>query len=76
MPKMEKGISLHETRKCRTYQRTIKNHLGPEVSHIIEEYPPEKSLLKKCSLPLKISPVNVTKSAGKFGFGYIYYRNS
>ena len=46
MPKMEKGISLHETRKCRTYQRTIKKHLGPEVSHIIEEYPPEKSLLK------------------------------
>ena len=76
MPKMAKGISLYKTRKCSTYQRTIKNLLRPEVSHTIEEYLPEKSLLKKCSLPLKISPVTVTKSARNFGFGDIYYRNS
>ena len=30
---------------------------------------------QKWSFPLKISSVNVTKSAGDCGFGYIYWRN-
>ena len=33
------------------------------------------SLLKKWSFPLKISPVNVTRSAISCGFGHIYWRN-
>ena len=33
------------------------------------------TLHKKWSLPLRISPVNVTKSAGKCGFGHIYWGN-
>ena len=33
------------------------------------------ALHKKCSFPLRISPVNVTKSAGNCGFGHIYWRN-
>ena len=32
----------------------------------------KKSLQKKLSFPLRISSVNVTKSAGKCGFGHIY----
>ena len=31
-----------------------------------------KALHKKYSFPLRISPVNVTKSAGICGFGHIY----
>ena len=30
---------------------------------------------KKCIFPLRISSVNVTKSAGKCGFSHIYWRN-
>ena len=33
------------------------------------------SLIKKCSFPLRISSVNMTKSAGICGFGHIYWRN-
>ena len=33
------------------------------------------SLHKKWSFPLRISTVNVTKSAGNCGFGHIYWRN-
>ena len=33
------------------------------------------ALHKKWSFPLKISSVNVTKSAGNCGFGHIYWRN-
>ena len=33
------------------------------------------TLHKKWSLPLRISSVNVTKSAGNCGFGHIYWRN-
>ena len=33
------------------------------------------SLYKKWSFPLRISSVNVTKSAVSYGFGYIYWRN-
>ena len=33
------------------------------------------ALLKKWGLPLRISSVNVTKSAGNCGFGHIYWRN-
>ena len=32
-------------------------------------------LHKKWSFPLRISSVNVTKSAGNFGFGHIYWKN-
>ena len=32
-------------------------------------------LHKKWSFPLRISSVNVTKSAGNCGFGHIYWRN-
>ena len=34
-----------------------------------------RGLHKKWSFPLRISSVNVTKSAGKCGFGHIYWRN-
>ena len=34
-----------------------------------------KSLHKKWSFPLRISPVNVSKSAGNWRFGHIYWRN-
>ena len=53
-------------------------------SHFIEEQ--EKyndyyiittsTLHKKWSFPLSISSVNVTKSAGNWGFGHIHWRNS
>ena len=33
------------------------------------------TLYKKWSFPLRISSVNVTKSAGNCGFGHIYCRN-
>ena len=33
------------------------------------------TLHKKWSFPLRISSVNVTKSAGNCGFGHIYWRN-
>ena len=33
------------------------------------------ALHEKWSFPLRISPVDVTKSAGNCGFGYIYWRN-
>ena len=33
------------------------------------------TLHKKRSFPLRISSVNVTKYAGNFGFGHIYWRN-
>ena len=33
------------------------------------------TLHKKWSFPLKISSVNVTKFAGKDGFGHIYWKN-
>ena len=33
------------------------------------------ALHKKWSFPLRISSVNVTKSAGNCGFGHIYWRN-
>ena len=33
------------------------------------------SMYKKWSFPLRISSVNVTKSAGNCGFGHIYWRN-
>ena len=35
----------------------------------------EGTLHKEWSLPVKISLVNVTKSAGNSGFGNIYWRN-
>ena len=35
----------------------------------------EFTLYKKWSFPLRISSVNVTKSAGNWGFGHIYWRN-
>ena len=35
----------------------------------------ENTLHKKWSFPLRISSVNVTKSAGTCGFGHIYWRN-
>ena len=34
-----------------------------------------ESLHKKWSFPLRISSVNVAKSAGNSGFGHIYWRN-
>ena len=34
-----------------------------------------KTLLKKLSFPLRVSSVNVTKSAENCGFGHIYWRN-
>ena len=34
------------------------------------------ALHKKWSFPLRISSVNVAKSAGNYGFGHIYWRNS
>ena len=34
------------------------------------------TLHKKCSFPLRISSVNVTKSAGSYGFGDIHCRNA
>ena len=36
----------------------------------------EKALHKKRCFPLKISSVNMTKSAGNCGFGQIYLRNA
>ena len=33
------------------------------------------ALHRKWSFPLRISSVNVTKSAGSCGFGHIYWRN-
>ena len=33
------------------------------------------TLHKKWSFPMRISPVNVTKSAENCGFGHIYWRN-
>ena len=35
----------------------------------------QQSLHKKWSFPLRISSVNVTKSAGNCGFGHIHWRN-
>ena len=35
----------------------------------------QQTLHKKWSFPLRISSVNVTKSAGNWGFGHIYWRN-
>ena len=36
---------------------------------------PQKTLYKKWSFPLRISSVNLTKSAGNCRFGHIYWRN-
>ena len=36
---------------------------------------PLLALCKKWSFPLRISSVNATKSAGKYRFGHIYWRN-
>ena len=39
------------------------------------DYKNHVTLNKKWSFPLRISSVNVTKSAGSCGFGHIYWRN-
>ena len=51
----------------------IKRNM-PFVLCIFSPY--SQSLHKKWSFPLKISSVNVTKSAVSWGFGHIYWRNS
>ena len=45
-------------------------HIGDEVGCVLNA-----TLHKKCSFPLRISSVNMTKSAEKCGFGLIYRRN-
>ena len=45
-----------------------QNHAPVSINYIV-------SLHKKWSFPLKISSVNVTKSAGTCAFGHIYWRS-
>ena len=45
-------------------------HIGDEVGCVLNA-----TLHKKCSFPLRISSVNMTKSAEKCEFGLIYRRN-
>ena len=40
-----------------------------------KEHLQSKALHKKWIFPLRISPVNATKSAGSYGFGHIYCKN-
>ena len=51
--------------------RLNKNLIIIPVLRYVKKVP----LHKKWSFPLRIYPVNVTKSAGNCGFGHIYWRN-
>ena len=48
----------------------------PFKNHFRELFEKNIALHKKWSFPLGISTVNVTKSAGDCGFGYIYWRST
>ena len=58
-----------------------KSHLLLQLQNLLDTINMKTTLVWKCPLqkkkkiPLKISSVNVTKSAGNCGFGHVYRRN-
>ena len=61
------------------FSKILKINLRQKlIQHLLikQEVPKQEVLLhKKWNFPLRISSVNVTKSAGNCGFGHIYRRN-
>ena len=63
MIKIRHGYQIHR----------LQNYL--KIVYVDKKLALRKTLHKKWNFPLRISSVNVTKSAGNCGFGHIYWRN-
>ena len=66
-------FSVNDTKFFRTISEV---HLEPSQTFKMEVYMVIWPLHKKWSFPLRISPVNVTKSTGNCGFGHTCWKNS
>ena len=61
------GLSINGT--------LVENGLKKNWNIFLEKNMVDVSLHEKLSFPLRISSVNMTKFAGKCGFGQIYWKN-